>query len=133
MRWQFDDDGIDWKELSELYRIAPLGDKCAEQEAQADDAIADDHHGCENGVAGQRARCLAARKHQRDDQRGLDGRDCEREDQRAERLADPERDDLGMMHSHENRGDQCNEDEREECPAERAVPDRDQHCAAGDR
>ena len=27
MRWQFDDTGIDWTALSELYRIAPLGDK----------------------------------------------------------------------------------------------------------
>lgn len=27
MRWQFDDAGIDWSALSELYRIAPLGDK----------------------------------------------------------------------------------------------------------
>ena len=27
MRWQFDDAGIDWNSLSELYRIAPLGDK----------------------------------------------------------------------------------------------------------
>ena len=27
MRWQFDDAGIDWIALSELYRIAPLGDK----------------------------------------------------------------------------------------------------------
>jgi ribosomal protein S18 acetylase RimI-like enzyme len=31
MRWQFDDDGIDWNELSELYRIAPLGNKSAEE------------------------------------------------------------------------------------------------------
>jgi ribosomal protein S18 acetylase RimI-like enzyme len=30
MRWQFDDDGIDWNELAELYRIAPLGDMSAE-------------------------------------------------------------------------------------------------------
>jgi len=29
MRWQFDDGGIDWNELSRLYRIAPLGDKNA--------------------------------------------------------------------------------------------------------
>ena len=27
MRWQLDQDGIDWEALSELYRIAPLGDK----------------------------------------------------------------------------------------------------------
>jgi ribosomal protein S18 acetylase RimI-like enzyme len=30
VRWQFDDAGIDWSELSELYRIAPLGNKSAE-------------------------------------------------------------------------------------------------------
>ncbi len=29
MRWLFDDAGIDWNALSELYRIAPLGDKSA--------------------------------------------------------------------------------------------------------
>lgn len=27
MRWQFAEDGIDWAALSELYRIAPLGEK----------------------------------------------------------------------------------------------------------
>jgi GNAT superfamily N-acetyltransferase len=27
MQWVFDQDTIDWTELSELYRIAPLGDK----------------------------------------------------------------------------------------------------------
>jgi ribosomal protein S18 acetylase RimI-like enzyme len=31
MQWLFDDDGIDWAELSELYRIAPLGDKSADR------------------------------------------------------------------------------------------------------
>jgi ribosomal protein S18 acetylase RimI-like enzyme len=30
MRWQFDDAGIDWNELSRFYRIAPLGEKKAE-------------------------------------------------------------------------------------------------------
>jgi ribosomal protein S18 acetylase RimI-like enzyme len=27
MRWQLDQDGIDWNALSELYRVAPLGEK----------------------------------------------------------------------------------------------------------
>ncbi|MBX9402773.1 GNAT family N-acetyltransferase [Lysobacter sp. BMK333-48F3] len=30
MRWSHDTDGLDWEELSELYRIAPLGIKSAE-------------------------------------------------------------------------------------------------------
>ncbi len=30
MRWQFNLDGIDWNALSELYRIAPLGEKSPE-------------------------------------------------------------------------------------------------------
>jgi ribosomal protein S18 acetylase RimI-like enzyme len=30
MRWQFDDKRIDWNELSELCRIAPLGNKTAQ-------------------------------------------------------------------------------------------------------
>ena len=30
MQWAFDDERIDWQELSELYRIAPLGSKSAE-------------------------------------------------------------------------------------------------------
>lgn len=30
MQWTFDDAGLDWNELSELYRIAPLGNKSAE-------------------------------------------------------------------------------------------------------
>lgn len=29
-QWLFESDGIDWQELSTLYRIAPLGDKSAE-------------------------------------------------------------------------------------------------------
>lgn len=29
-RWIFEQDGIDWQELSNLYRIAPLGEKSAE-------------------------------------------------------------------------------------------------------
>src|SRR5690349_8398961 len=28
--WKFDQEGVDWQELSELYRIAPLGNKSAE-------------------------------------------------------------------------------------------------------
>ena len=29
LTWKYNTDGIDWEELSELYRIAPLGDKPA--------------------------------------------------------------------------------------------------------
>lgn len=29
-QWRFDMDGVDWQELSTLYRIAPLGNKSAE-------------------------------------------------------------------------------------------------------
>jgi ribosomal protein S18 acetylase RimI-like enzyme len=31
MQWQFEQDNIDWNELSELYRIAPLGNKPPER------------------------------------------------------------------------------------------------------
>lgn len=30
IRWQFDQDRVDWQALSELYRIAPLGEKSAD-------------------------------------------------------------------------------------------------------
>jgi ribosomal protein S18 acetylase RimI-like enzyme len=30
MRWELQQDGVDWRELSNLYRIAPLGEKSAE-------------------------------------------------------------------------------------------------------
>lgn len=30
LRWQYDSDGVDWEALSTLYKIAPLGDKKAE-------------------------------------------------------------------------------------------------------
>ena len=30
LRWQFDQEGIDWTELSQLYRVAPLGEKTPE-------------------------------------------------------------------------------------------------------
>ncbi|GAB2176499.1 GNAT family N-acetyltransferase [Dongia sp. agr-C8] len=31
MQWLFEDGGIDWAELSELYRIAPLGNKSSDR------------------------------------------------------------------------------------------------------
>ena len=29
LEWKYSDDGVDWEELSALYRVAPLGDKKA--------------------------------------------------------------------------------------------------------
>ena len=53
----------------------------ADEQAHADDAVADDHHGGEDGVAGQRVGVVPAPQHDRDDQRGLDDGDGQRQDQ----------------------------------------------------
>ena len=89
-----------------------------EQQAEANDAVADVVRGRRDRVTGRASRGFASREHQGDDQRGLDDRDREREDQGAEWLADPKRDDLGMMHGRENCRDQ-GDDEGEQRPAER--------------
>ena len=104
-----------------------------EQQAKAHHAIADDHHGREYRVAGQRARSLAAGEHQCDDQRGFDHGHGEREDQGAEGLADTQRNHLGVMDRRENRNEQGHDDDTEQQPVERAVPDHRQQEAGDDR
>jgi hypothetical protein len=60
----------------------------ADQQAQPDHAVADNHERREHGVAGH-GRGALGRGHQHQDQPDLDHRDGDRQDQRAERLADP--------------------------------------------
>ena len=99
------------------------------EQAQADDAVADDHHGRVDRVAGEGARGRAAGHHHRADQGELDHGDCQREHERAERLADAMRDDFRVMHAGEHGRDQRGRDERDQHPAERPRPDRGEHDA----
>ena len=80
--------------------------EAADQQAQPDDAVADDHHRREDRIARQGRLFRAAGEHDRDDQRDLDHGDGNREHQRAERLAGAVSDDLGVMHRGEDRADQ---------------------------
>lgn len=100
-----------------LRRAAPLEvllavPPAADEQAQPDDPVADDHHRGEHGVAREPRFLGAGRQHHRDDQRDLDHGDGDREHERAERLADAVRDDFGVMHRGEHRarergGDEC--------------------------
>ncbi len=75
----------------------------AEEQRQADDPVARDHHGGEDRVSGQGLCFATAGDHQRDDERDLDDGDRDSEHERTERLANTVRDDFGVMHSGEHR------------------------------
>ena len=92
--------------------------RAAQQQAQPDDAGQDDHHGGEDGVAGERRRVRTARQHQRHDQRDFDHGDRDRQHQRAERLAHAMRDHLGVVHGGQHGADQPGRDEHQEGAAE---------------
>ena len=89
----------------------------ARQQAEPDDAVADQHHGGEGGVARERRGFGSAGQHHGDDQSDFDHRYGEREDQRAERLPEPVRHDLGVIDGSEYRGDQNNRKGYSENPA----------------
>ena len=79
----------------------------AHQQAQADDAIEDDHHGGEHRVAGQGHGGFPAGEHERDDEGHLDGGDRRGEHQGAEWLADPVGDHFGVMDGGEHTDQQA--------------------------
>jgi hypothetical protein len=83
----------------------------ADQQGQAEQAVTGDHHGGEDGVAGQRLGLLAAADHQGDDERDLDDGDRHRQHERAERLSYLVRDDLGVVDGGEDRGAEDHGDE----------------------
>ena len=59
----------------------------AEQQAEADDAVQHQHHGCENSVAGEHLAARLGRQHDGDDQGDLDDGDGDGQHDGAERLA----------------------------------------------
>ena len=70
----------------------------ADDQAEADDPVARDHHRREHGVPGERGGVVAvAGDHQRHDQPDLDHGHRDREHDRAVRLADAVRDHLGVV------------------------------------
>ena len=76
------------------------------QQAQADDAIANDHDHRENGVSCEARFIGRNTKHDRDDQRDFYDCDGEGENKRAERLSDPVRHHLGVVDRGENGGNE---------------------------
>jgi hypothetical protein len=80
--------------------------QAAQQQADADHAVADDHDRRENRVACQKGSVGSARQHHREDQRHFDDRDGQRKHQRAEWFADPVRNHLGVMHGCDDCADQ---------------------------
>ena len=87
---------LELEALLEMPRPAP-------QQAQADNAVADDHDGREHGVAREACGLGPAAEHDRDDKRHLDHRHGDGEHEGAERLADSMGDDLGVIHRREHR------------------------------
>ena len=80
--------------------------KTAQQNAQADDAVADDHHGSVDRVARQDRHVLAAGNHHGEDERGLNRGHGQGKYERAKGLAHAMRDDFRVVDRHENRPDQ---------------------------
>ncbi len=85
----------------------------SDQQRQADDPVAGDHHRGEHGVACERLGVGIPRDHQRHDQADLDHGHGDGENERAERLADPLGDDLRMVDRGEHRGDEEGRGDRE--------------------
>ena len=82
----------------------------AEQYAEPDHTVADDHDRREYRVAREQRLVIAARQHHRDDKGDLDDRDGDRQDQRAERLAGAMGDHLRVMY----RGQHARDERRTE-------------------
>ena len=77
-----------------------------EKHAEPHDAVADDHDGGKDGVAGERRLARAADQHHRKNERCLDDGDGERQNQRAERLTQPKGYHLGMVDRRKHRRDE---------------------------
>ncbi len=101
----------------------------AEDKAEPDHAVDDDHHLGEHRVARQAGSGLRLRQHQRDDQRHLDDGNGDRQQEGAERLADAVRDDLGVMDRREHAGDQRDAERGEQCRVMQADGRREQRPA----
>ena len=85
--------------------LLPIGE-AAHQDADADHAVADDHHRGVDRVAREDGRVGTPRQHHREDQRGLDDAHGDGQDQRTEGLADAVGDHLGVVDRGEDRRDE---------------------------
>ena len=88
--------------------------RSADQKAQPENPVQNDHHRREYGVARQGRRFLTAREHQGHDEGDLDEGDRERQHQGAVRLADAVCDHLGVMDRGEHAGRQSGGDDGDE-------------------
>ena len=84
----------------------------ADEQGEADDAVAGDHHGGEDGVAGERRGVARRRTMSVTISADLDHRDRDRQHQRPEGLPDPVRDHLGVVDGGEHGPGQNEADDR---------------------
>ncbi len=105
----------------------------ADEDADADQSVADDHYHREHGIARQRWNFLLA-EHDGGDQRDLDDGDRQRQQQRAIGFADSFGDHFRMMHGREHRAEQDDqEDNRENQPGGRRRKRKAQRGGAGEQ
>ncbi len=93
----------------------------ADEKTEPDDAVEDDHHRREHGIAGQCRRGGAAGNHQRHDQRNFDEGDRQRQHQGAIGLAHAVRHDIGMVYGGEHGAPQAESNHRYEKSAHAAT------------
>ena len=86
-------------ELERLLVVKPG----AEDKAQSDNAVGDDHHGREHGVAGDGVAAGHAGDEDRHDEGDLDHRHRDGKEKRSERLAKASREHFRVMHRREHR------------------------------
>ena len=91
------------RQIEALFRIT----QPADEQAQANNAVDDDHHRGKYRVTRQCRRLGTPGEHERNDQRDLDGGHRQCQHQCAEGLADTMRDDLGMVNCCQHRRQWC--------------------------
>jgi hypothetical protein len=103
--------------------------QAADQKAQANHPVADDHDGRKYRIPRQGTRLHTTRQHHRDDQRQLDDRDGKCQNQGAKRLPDTMCNHFCVVYRNEHRGDQGRRGTREKESAGHQPPDRNKHAA----
>jgi len=100
----------------------------AGREAEADDAVANDHHRREDRITGQRRAADGVREHHRHDQRHFDDGYGERQDEGAERFADAKGDDFRVEYRDDDRSDQTRSDRQEAVSGPRSDAGKSEEC-----
>ena len=96
----------------------------AGQQADADDAVADDHHRRKHRVTGKGIDAGAVGQHHGYDQRDFDDRHRHRQNQRAEGFAQAVGNDFSVEDGNQDAGDQRGTGQGEQQAGELATPER---------